>query len=130
MCDQPCHTLGVKESDIIDSVKIAINRIEEAELRARDMLRRNEGELKDKILRAFGIVTNAYKLSTAETMVRLGAYYGYFNISDDIEFQNLITECQPANIQSRCGAEDANARDVVRAKHVAITLDKICNKNL
>lgn len=130
-----CHTLGVKESDIIDSVKIAINRIEEAELRARDMLRRNEGELKDKILRAFGIVTNAYKLSTAETMqllamVRLGGYYGYFNISDDIEFQNLITECQPANIQSRCGAEGANARDVVRAKHVAITLDKICNKNL
>lgn len=129
------RTLGVRESDIIDSVKGAINHIVDAELRARQLLKRDESELRDQICRAWGIVTNAYKLNTEEAMrylalVRLGEYYGYIDISDGNEFQNLITSCQPANMQ-RLGGNDMSAedRDRMRARHIAATLAGLCKKN-
>lgn len=128
------RTLGVKESEIIDSVKGAINHIVDAELRARQLLKRNEGELKDKIYRAFGILTNAFKLSTAETMrylalVRLGGFYGYFDITDYNEFQRLLTNCQPASMQ-RFGGNNMSAdeRDALRARYISSGLGQICKR--
>lgn len=128
------RTLGLKESDILDSVKSAINHIVDAELRARQLLKRDEAELKDKIYRAWGIVTNAYKLSTGEAMqylamIRLGGYYGYFDISDLDKFQRLLSECQPASMQKLGGnSMSVDERDVLRAKYVAATLGAICAK--
>ncbi len=126
------RTLGVKESEILDAVKAAINHIVDAELRARQLLKRDEPTLKDKIYRAWGIAGNAYKLSTGEAMqylalIRLGGYYGYIEISDDGEFQNLITACQPASMQ-KLGGDDmsVNERDILRARYVAATLNKLC----
>ena len=113
------RTLGLKESDILDAVKGAINHIVDAELRARQLLKRNEPELKDKIYRAYGIAANAYKLATGEAMqylamVRLGGYYGYFDISDDEQFQKVITSCQPANMQKMGGADmTVDERDIL-----------------
>ena len=129
------HTLGLKESEILDSVKAAINHIAEAELRARKLLMRDESELKDRILRAWGMVTNAYKLSTAEAMqllamIRLGGYYGYFDVKSYDEFQRLVTDCQPASILKRGGAADADGRDILRARYVASALDTLCVKNI
>ena len=129
------RTLGVKEGDILDAVKGAINHIVDAELRARRLLMRDEDELKDKIFRAFGILTNAYKLSTAETMsflslVRLGGYYGYLDIVDYDEFQRLITNCQPASMQRLGGSNmSADERDALRARYIASGLGKICKRN-
>lgn len=128
------RSLGLKESDIIDSVKGAINHIVEAELRARHLLKRDEPELKDRICRAWGIATNAYKLSTEEAMqylamVRLGCFYGYIDIPDATVFQRLITECQPANMQKLGGSNmSVHERDVLRAQHVANTLTSFCKK--
>ena len=129
------HTLGLKESEILDSVKAAINHIAEAELHARKLLMRDESELKDRILRAWGIVTNAYKLSTAEAMqllamIRLGGYYGYFAIKDYDDFQRLVTDCQPASILRRGGAADADGRDVLRARYVSSALGGLCVKKI
>lgn len=130
------RTLGVKESDIIDAVKVAINHIVEAELKARQLLRRDEPELIDKIYRAWGVATNAYKLSTAEAMqylalVLLGGYYGYIDISDGIEFQKLITAVQPANMQKLGGNNmSADERDRLRARHLSAALGTICKKNV
>ncbi|MCH5165184.1 MAG: protein arginine kinase [Clostridiales bacterium] len=130
------RTLGVKETDIIDSVKSAINHIVDAELRARQLLKRDEAELKDKICRAYGIATNAYKLSTGEAMqylamIRLGAYYGYFDISDISELTTLVTACQPASMQRLGGSNmSVDERDVLRAKYVATTLNNICKKKV
>lgn len=128
------RSLGMREADIIDSVKGAINHIVEAELRARQLLKRDEPELKDRICRAWGIATNAYKLSTEEAMqylalVRLGGYYGYIDIQDGGEFQKLITDCQPASMQKSGGNNmSADERDVLRARHVASTLQSLCRK--
>ncbi len=128
------RSLGITENDIIDSVKSVINHIVEAELRARQLLKRNEPELKDKIFRAWGIACNAYKLSTGEAMqmlamIRLGAYYGYFSISDQSDFQSLITHCQPANMQKLSNKNiSVDERDILRARYVANTLKTIVQK--
>lgn len=128
------RTLGITEAEILDAVKGAIIHIEDAELRARQLLKRDEPELKDNIYRAWGIVTNAYKLTTEEAMrylalIRLGGYYGYIDISDYNEFQNLISGCQPAGMQ-RLGGNDmtVDERDMMRARHVATMLSTICKK--
>lgn len=129
------RTLGLKEGDILDAVKGAINHIVDAELRARQLLKRNEPELKDKIYRAYGIAANAYKLATGEAMqylamVRLGGYYGYFDISDDEQFQKVITSCQPANMQKMGGADmTVDERDMLRARFVAAALAELCKKS-
>lgn len=128
------RTLGVKESDIIDAVKGVINHIVEAELKARQLLKRNEPDLIDSIFRAYGTVTNAYKLSTEEAMkqlalVRLGGYYGYIDIKDENMFQRLITSVQPANMQKLGGGNiSADERDVLRARHVRSSLNDMCKK--
>lgn len=128
------RTLGVRETDILDAVKDAINHIVDAELRARQLLKRDEATLKDKIYRAWGIANNAYKLTTGEAMqylalIRLGGYYGYIDIPDDGKFQDLITACQPAGMQKAGGdGMSVNDRDVLRASYVASTLNNICNR--
>lgn len=128
------RTLGLKESDIIDSVKSAINHLVEAELKARQMLLRDEDELKDRICRAWGIAVNAYRISTEEAMqylalIRLGAFYKYIEISDVNAFQRLITDCQPANMQRMGGLDmSTDERDVVRAKHIGASLTSFCKK--
>lgn len=128
------HSLGLREADIIDSVKGAINHIVDAEIKARQLLKRDEAELKDKIFRAWGTVTNAYKLSTEEAMqylalVRLGHHYGYIDIPDLNRFQQLITDCQPANMQKKGGYNmSVDERDVLRARHIATALTAFCKK--
>ncbi|MDE6200954.1 MAG: protein arginine kinase [Clostridiales bacterium] len=130
------RSLGMKETDIIDSVNGAINHIVDAELKARQLLMRNEDRLKDEICRAWGIVTNAYRLSTEEAMrylalVRLGQHYGYIDVSDLNVFQKLITDCQPANMQKSGGySMSADERDVLRARHIATALTSFCKKTV
>ncbi|MCI9404002.1 MAG: protein arginine kinase [Clostridia bacterium] len=128
------RTLGVTEAEILDGVKSAINRVVDAELRARQLLKRDETELKDKILRAWGVALNAYKMDTAEAMqvlamIRLGAYYGYIELADNDEFQRLITRCQPANMQ-KIGGENMSAddRDILRARYISANLKSIAKR--
>lgn len=128
------RSLGLTENDILDSVKAAISTVVDAELKARQLLRYNESELKDKIFRAYGVLTNAYKLSTDEAMkklamIRLGAYYGYLNVEDVAELQNLITACQPANMQKLSGKNiSVDERDELRASYVADKIKQIVKK--
>lgn len=129
------HTLGVKESEIIDSVRSAINHISEAELAARKVLKRNEPELKDSIFRAWGIATNAYTMATDEAMrllamIKLGEYYGYINVSDPTAFGQLITHIQPANIQFIGGKNMApEERDALRARYISSNLTNIAKRS-
>ena len=128
------RTLGINEPEIISSVRSAINHIVEAELRARQLLKRDELELKDKIFRAWGIATNAYTLTTAEAMkilalIRLGGYYGYIDIKSNDDYQTLITRCQPANMQYQGGKNmSVEERDIFRAKYVAANLKNIAER--
>ncbi len=122
------RTLGMTEKDILGAVRSAINYVSDAELRARMRLKADEPALKDKIFRAWGVATNAYKLTTGEAMqilslIRLGAYYGYIGVKNDIEFQNLITGCQPANMQRLSGKNmSVDERDIMRADYLSSRL--------
>ncbi len=128
-------TLGVSERQIIDAVETSVGHIAEAELKARDSLKTSGGdELKDKIMRAYGILTNAYKIDSKEFMqlmalVNLGAYYGYIKLSDREQFLKLITNAQPANIASLSNKDlNGDERDVFRAKYVSKVLSTITKK--
>ena len=130
------HTLGLTEGEILDSVKSAINHIADAELSAREQLRRDEASLKDKIFRAWGIAGNAYKLSSGEavellSLIRLGAYYEYTEIFDANAFQKLVTDCQPANMHFIVGKNiSVDERDVLRARYISTQLGATvkCNR--
>lgn len=129
------RTLGLREGEILDSVKGAINHINEAELRARQLLKRNETDLKDRVYRAWGVATNAYCITTEEAMsllamVRLGAYYGYIQIKLPDEYDKLTTGCQPAGMQRLGGANmSVNERDILRARYIATNLQNIASIN-
>ena len=129
------HTLGLKESEIIDSVRSAIHHISEAEMAARELLKRDEREIKDNICRAWGLALNAYSMGTDEAMrhlamIKLGDYYGYINITDENAFQKLITHIQPANMQFIAGKNmDPEERDVLRARYISSNLTTLAKRN-
>ncbi|MDE6398513.1 MAG: ATP--guanido phosphotransferase, partial [Clostridiales bacterium] len=126
-------TLGVSEQEILSSVQASIAHIAEAELRARDELYKSgESVLKDRIMRAYGVLCHAYMLDSKEFMkllayVKLGIYYGLIKVSDAQRMEKLVTDGQPANIMNLSGKPlDGEERDVFRAAYVAKTLKSIC----
>ena len=74
-------------------------------------------------MRAYGTLTNCYKLSNSEFMklfalVRLGSYYNIINI-DHVDIESLIEEVQPAGICMANGKNlESEERDIIRAKIV------------
>lgn len=128
-------TLGLSETEIIESVKSSVDHIMEAETRARDALMRNVGDkLKDQILRAYGIITNAYMLESEEFMqlialVKLGEYYKLIKVTDRDRLEQLFTDAQPANILNVCGKKLNNEeRDLFRANYVSKVLKSITKR--
>lgn len=128
-------TLGCSEEQIIEAVQTSINHIVDAEFRAREaLLKSNPVELRDSILRSWGILTNCYKLSSVEFMerialVKLGDYYGMIKVSDADRLEKLITDAQPANIVNISGKQlDPEERDVYRALYVGKTLKSVAKR--
>lgn len=116
-------TLGITENDIIASVENVASHVVESELKAREALMQADPiGLKDRILRAFGILSNCYSISKSEFMeliafVKLGIYYKEMECDDIDSLESLITEIQPAGLCLAQGRRlDGGERDVVRAK--------------
>ena len=115
-------TLGLSENEILQSVTNTINHLTNAELAARQMLLQKDGiSLKDKVGRAYGVLTNAYTLSTKEFMslialVKLGISLDLLKFKDSQKIDKLIVDCQPAKIVSLCGETDEEKRDMYRAR--------------
>ncbi|MCL1944441.1 MAG: ATP--guanido phosphotransferase [Firmicutes bacterium] len=121
-------TLGLSEQEILQSVTNTINHLTQAELSARQTLLKNDGvSLRDKIGRAYGVLTNAYTLTSKEFMslialVKLGASLDLIKFKDQAKIDKLILDCQPAKIISLCGEKDVKERDIYRARLTAKTL--------
>ena len=125
-------TLGISEDEIISSVSGAVNQIEKQEIVARNaLLQSNEALLRDNIMRSYGILTNAYKLSFKEftekfAMVKLGVYYGFINCNDNAALGKMLDKFRPANMMTSAGKiMNENERDIYRAANVAAELKKI-----
>jgi len=117
------RTLGLTENEILESVTSVINHLVKAEIGARQMIyAMNEIGLRDRVLRAYGIMTNAYTLSSKELMeyaalVKLGHSLNILKLDDVKKLDNLIQECQPARITVISeGLDDPTERDIFRAK--------------
>ena len=122
-------TLGISEEDILSSVQGCIMNIAEEELEAREkILAGNETELRDKIMRAYGTLCYAYRLTTKEFMemlafVKLGVFYGFIKIEDVKQLEKLVTYGQPANVASYApDAKTREKRDIARAEYVSKVL--------
>ena len=129
-------SLGLTEYDIIKNVEATVLQICEAEQAARKkMLESNALEIKDMVFRAYGILKNCVKISSAEFMklisnIKLGAALGIIKVSDIYKINELIVRVQPANITLAAGRSlSAEERDIYRADCSAKVLDEIVDKN-
>lgn len=126
-------TLGVSEEEILTIVGKAVDSIVQMELLERARMKAEGGlALRDKLCRAYGVLTNCRLLEEHEFLrrladVRLGIALGYFSGEEDeegddgwmTELDDLAVAMRPANINRLNGALlDAQAQNAYRAEYV------------
>lgn len=127
-------SLGQSEQEIIENVIKVVDAVCDAEIKERKTLQSEEGiKLTDKIMRAYGTLTNACLLTSAELLecasyVKLGTFYGLIKLDGDIN--GLIISSQPANLIKLAGKNlNAGERDVFRAETVKKALKIMAGGN-
>lgn len=108
-------TLGLSEKEIIEKLENVTKSIIKQEETLRNQI--NDDILKDKILRAYGILKNCYLISYKEftnlwSLVYLGLNMGIITDVDKMSFKNLLSSLAPNSM----GEEDSEKRDKLRAK--------------
>jgi len=131
------RTLGITEQEILESVTNIIKHLAIEELKARQLVfALNKIILPDRVLRAYGIITNAYTLTSRElleyaALVKLGHSLNILQLDDVKKIDNLIQECGPARIIAigGDGLDNPIERDIFRAKMAAKAIKRIDRKN-
>lgn len=125
------YSLGLSEKEIINTVNNQIYKVAEAEEIARNtLITKNKVELTDMIMRAWGILTNAYKIDTAEFMqnislIKLGSALNILNVKNTA-LDEIIIACRPANLTLRYGKDlNVQERDICRAEFLRDVLSKM-----
>lgn len=123
------RTLGLTEEEILSVIERATVEMCMNESRAREKLARKAGaQLYDKIARSYGVLTNAYMLTSAELMrlisdVKLGVILNILPLKDTKTLDKLLVFCSAANLALQMGNASAGERDIVRAALVKRTLE-------
>jgi protein arginine kinase len=122
-------TLGQKEEDITDNIERIIRQVVEYEQNARQMLMAQERQrVSDRIWRAYGILKNAYIISSGETIdllssVRLGVDLEIIKDINRQQLNELFIFIQPAHLQKLEGKKlSSQERDVKRAQLIRTKL--------
>jgi protein arginine kinase len=122
--NQAC--LGLSESQILENVKNVTLQIVKIELELQRKLYKNSpDEIIDQVFRAYGLLTSAYMLSSAEAVenlasLKLGACLDIIKFKNNRILDDLFFIIQPATLQSQDDrANTAVARDKIRAQKVA-----------
>lgn len=114
-------TLGVSEEETIKKLGDVVDMIIEKERHVlKTLLDGGTVIFKDKVFRAFGILKNAYSMSTEEFMthipyVKMGVCAGLFENLTATEINRLIITMQPAHVTKTAGDDNIRKRDEVRA---------------
>lgn len=124
-------TLGATERDITARLDSAANELSEKEryLR-RSLYENNTVRITDKCMRSYGILSNAYSLSSEEAFslvsdVELGISLGIIKNTDPSRLVNLLFDSLPASISmAHGGSVDSSERDVLRAEFFRNSLRK------
>ncbi len=116
-------TLCLEEEQILNSVERVTRRVVEEERRAREVLLKNSSaKIKDGIGRAYGILTNAYLITSEEALqllskIRLGIGLGLLPGLKIGVLNELFILIKPAQIQMREEKSlNSFSRDQIRAK--------------
>jgi protein arginine kinase len=115
-------TLGRSELALMERVKEVVPRIIDYERRAREfMIEQSKADLSDNVSRALGILCNAKKISSEETMhylskVRMGVNLGLLQDIKIPILNKLFIQTQPAHLQKLRGHKLSVAdRNIERA---------------
>lgn len=118
-------TLGASEETLIDKITHIVEQIVDKEERTREHLGKNNyEELEDEVYRAYGLLTNARKMSTEEAMrllslIKLGSDMKMIKAAQGRDLYGLMTRIQPSNLSSIYGKELLpKERDYKRAEVV------------
>lgn len=97
-------TLGASEETLIDKITQIVRQIVEKEIKTREHIKKNNFEqLEDEFYRAYGLLTNARKMTTEEAMklislVKLGRDMEMINVAANKDLYGLMTKIQPSNL--------------------------------
>lgn len=115
-------SIGATEEDILAKITGVAKQIAEQELHARENIKKEIlPVITDKVWRAFGILKNAYMISTAEalellSMTRLGAGLGILPCIPMKLLNELVIMIKPGCLQKLLGDDPSAAgRDIKRA---------------
>ena len=118
-------TLGKSETDLIEQVSEVVPLLIDYERRARQfMIEHSEKFIHDDVSRALGILCNAKKISSEETMqllskVRMGVNLGLINNVSVKTINKLFIHTQPAHLQKIRGKLlSASDRNIERATYL------------
>lgn len=116
-------TLGASEETLIDKINQIVRQIVEKEIKTREHLKKNNYyDIEDEFYRAYGLLTNARKMTTEEAMklislIKLGRDMGMMNVAENKDLYELMTRVQPSNLSSITDKELLpNERDNKRAE--------------
>lgn len=120
-------TLGVSEETILSQVQKVVEKIVEMEASEREQFKRGgvKAAVKDKCLRAFGILTNCALMSGNEfdelcADLKLAACLGYVKIADFDAIDELSLKMKPSNINVLAGRTlTPQERDEYRAQYAS-----------
>ncbi len=130
-------TLGVTEDNIISQVTAVVDKIVEMEASERERLKKGSGSLaiKDKCLRALGVLTNCALMSSEEFVdlcadLKLAACLGYVDVTDINAIDELIVKMKPSNVNLSAGRKlTSEERDSYRAQYASKEISKIVTRN-
>lgn len=123
-------SIAQSESEIIARMNYVVTKLVEAEKEARNRLLQRQGiDLKDEIMRAYGALNYACKMSSQEFMkklalVKLGVYYKYINAEIN-KLNQLVVMSQPAMLCKLANKKlTAEERDITRIALIKKILSK------
>lgn len=124
-------TIGRKETDYVVKVTEFAIRICEMEIKARnDMLSAGiVDDVKDKIYRAWGVLTNCFKLSVGEAQqflgeLKMGVALDFIRFKDVNFIENLMIDVMPYSLTKLSGSKVTMSEiDKYRAKFLANVLN-------
>lgn len=123
-------TLGSTEQELVDALTTTVEGVIDKERESREALMRADRiAMEDRLMRAWGVFTNARKMDTNEFMslwshVRMAAVLGLVQV-DMKDLTRLLVQAQSASVQKNAGREMPEMeRDEARALLVRNTLNK------
>lgn len=102
-------TLGASEETLIEKIEQIVKQIVDKEEKTREHLKiNNYDEIEDEVYRAYGLLTNARRLTTEEatrflSLMKLGKEMNIVNFSGEKDLYDLMTKIQPSNLSSLDG---------------------------